>query len=332
MSKSFVFVGHQGIGSVLAENLVAAGFKAASDVDTADVIFTFCTSQESLENVYLEEEGIVSKAKPGSYLVDFSSTTPSFAREISAIAQVNDLHVVEAPLVVRDVTLPNAFGNPQNLLALVAGEEADANAVAEMLAAVVGMVEPCGGAGEAQLAKCAFTIQQVMQLQAFMEADALCRASGGLSAAVSTADRLVRSQLVSPQIQSLASALEESNFTSTCTVEVLLGEIETVLASADELNLIVPLSEAADYLLRLLATIGGVDMAASALSLVYRDEEESSKYGLDWGRAQEAYTSLGSVDDYDDEDDDEECDCGHHHHHHHDDEDEYGGFGGYSAN
>ena len=329
MPKSFVFVGHQGICQVLAQNLAAAGFPAASDVDSADVIFTYCTSQESLENVYLEEDGIISKAKPGAYLVDFSAATPSLARELSAVAQVNDLHVVEAPLVVRDVTLPNAFGNPQNLLALVAGEEADANAVAEMLAALVGTVEPCGGSGDAQLAKCSFTIQQIMALQAFMEADALCRVAGGLSASVAAADRVVRAQMVSPQIESLAHALEENSFTSTCTVEVLLGEIETVMACADEFNLIVPLSEAADYLLRLLATIGGVDMAASALSLVYRDEEESSKFGLDWNRAQEAYTSLGATDDYDDDDDDE-CDCGHHHHHH--EEEDFGGFGGYSAN
>lgn len=36
-------------------------------------------------------------AAPGTVLVDLSAATPNFAREINAVACVNDLVMVEAP-------------------------------------------------------------------------------------------------------------------------------------------------------------------------------------------------------------------------------------------
>jgi 3-hydroxyisobutyrate dehydrogenase len=205
-----------------------------------------------------------------------------------------------------------------------------------MLDAVAGAVEVCGLPGSGQLAKCALALNQVAQMVALVESDALCRvtADGATSAAVMK--HAVAVQAVNPRVQKIFEAIENKEFASSYAVEVMMGELESALAAADEIDLIMPQAEAAEYLLQLLSMIGGVAMAPATLSLVYGDEANCAKYGLDWTRAEEAYASFGGVedddDDYDDYDDEE--DEPHHHHHHHgfDDDDYSGSFGGYSSN
>ena len=321
--KTFVFAGDTAIGAVLADNLVKAGFMAAGDVAEADVVFTFCATQTDLEDVYFDSEGLVQIASKGTWLVDLSPSTPGFARELNAVAIVSELHAIEAPLAVRDVTIEHAYSDVSNLICFVASEDEDEAAeITPMLKAIAGTVEPTGTPGSAQLARATLTLNTASQLVSVMEADALCRASGSSSAG---AFRFAREQgFITEAAAHLYSAVVEKRFMGEYSVRICMAELSAALMAADDLDLILPGAEAGLHLLELLAVIGGTDMAVSTLSLVYGEESACAAQGLDWTRAEQAYGEM--------EADDDECDCGGEHHHHHYDDEYPGGFGGYSAN
>ncbi|MEG0071772.1 MAG: NAD(P)-binding domain-containing protein [Raoultibacter sp.] len=322
MGKSFVFVGDVAVGEALTGSLIEAGFLAAPDMASADVILTFCESQTATEDVYFETGGLIQKSKKDVYLVDLGSTSPSFSKELSAVALVNDRHAVDAPIFVHDIVVPNTFAQRDNLTIFAGGQRDDFDAVAPLLDALASTVVYRGGAGAGQTTKAVLSLQSTAQVLSLMEADALCRESGS-DAGDAFAAALTTGALT-PRVAALHKAVVERTFASGYTLHILMGELVAALSAADDIDLILPQAEAAMHLLDLLAVIGGAEMSPAALSLVYADEAECAKHGLDWTRAEATYGQEGGCDC-----DDDDCDCGHDHTR----DDEFpGGFSGYSAN
>lgn len=325
MTKAFAYSGDSGFLAAITPRMREAGYVRVSDCASADIAITFCTTQAELEELYFGSEGFVSMMALGSLLIDFSAATPNFARELSAVAMVSDLVMVEAPLVVDNMVAEDAFAR-ENISCFVAGEEGGIERARELLDLIFSRVVPTGGFGTAQLARAAYSVQVAAQVIAAIEADALYRAfrrsvtGSGLEDAQAGA--------ITPWAELMMNAVRLGRFEGDYTVEMMLSEMSAALMAADDAELILPQAEAASHLLELLAVIGGADKSPAALSLVYGEEGACAEAGLDWTRAEEVYG--GHSCDCDDDD----CDCGHHHHDH-DDFDEYGfdefGFG-YSAN
>lgn len=327
MSKAFAYSGDSAFLAAITPRLREAGYTRVSDAAAADFAITFCTTQAELEELYFGSEGFVSMMAPGSVLIDMSAATPNFARELSAVAMVSDLVMVEAPLVVDNMISEDAFAR-DNISCFVAGEEGGVDKARGLLDAVFSRVVVAGGFGSAQLARAAYSLQVAAQVIAAIEADALYRAFRRSVTGSGLGD--AQAGAITPWAELMMSAVREGRFEGDYTVEMMLSEMSAALMAADDAELILPQAEAASHLLELLAVIGGADKSPAALSLVYGDEASCAEAGLDWTRAEQAYG--GHSCDCDDDD----CDCGHHgHHHDHDDFDEYGfdeyGFG-YSAN
>lgn len=316
MLKSFVFVGDVKVGQPLAENLVAAGFFAASDVAAADVVFTYCESQGKTEDVYFETNGLIQSCREGALLVDLGPTSPSLAKEIQAVALVNDMRALDAPLVVEDLSSRDAFSRKDSLSMLVGGDAGDFKEVEPMLSQIAGEVTHMGPIGSGQIAKAVITIQQAAQVASLMEADALCRVAGVDAAPLISAS--CDHGVASKRVLDLHEAVRAKRFDGAYTLEMLMAEVIAALAAADDMDLILPQAEAAMHLLELLAVIGGSDMGIAALGLIYGEESECAKHGLDWSRAEEVY---GHSHDHG-----EGCDCGCDH----DREDDYG-YDGYDG-
>lgn len=317
MDKQYTYRGHTAVGAVIKQRLADLGYVCVDDVESASVVVTYCTSQTELEDAYFDEQGIVQRANPGTMLVDLSAATPSFARELNAVAVVSDLASIEAPLVVANVTCADAFAELSNLMCLVAGEEKDIEAARLILGNLAGSIQETGGPGSAQLARAAYTLQASAQIMSAIEADALHRSVQRSS--VSFGSVPSRAGATTPEAEQMLAAVNEGRFNGTYTVEMLMAELSAALMAADDVDLILPQAEACLHLLELLAVIGGADKAPSALALVYGEEAACAENGLDWTRAEQAYAE----DDYDeDEDDDDGQDQG-----------EYPpGFSAYSAN
>lgn len=306
MAKAFAYKGNATVGNMVSDRLVKAGWQRVEDAGSADAVFTYFTTQGALEDAYFGDEGIVSVAHKGALIIDLSCTTPTFARELAAMATVSDLVAVEAPLIVQDASVPDAFAARENLACLVGGEQDCVETAKPLLDILFAHVTDAGGPGSAQLARAAWALQDVAATIAAVEADALYHAVRTSSDMGEIAG--MRAGATTPAGDALLTAVTEGRFEGTYTVEMFMAELTAALTTADDADLILPQAEAAQHLLALLAIIGGSDKAPAALSLVYREEEACAEAGLDWSRAEEAYSE-------------------HDHDHGHDDDADYDDFG-----
>lgn len=322
MTPRFFFVGHETVGNHVARCLEELGWQSASDASQADVAFTYCTSSSALEDAYFDGEGLVKRSRSGTLLIDLSPTSPSFARELSAVATVNDLHPVEAPLSVIDPALADAFETTANLMCHVAGDPDDVDEAIDVLETIAGRVERTGASGTAQLAKAARTVQAAALLASVVEAEALVRATVSATTSLDGIDATVKPAM--PEAAPLLAAVVTDAFEGTYTIEMFMAEVVAAMSAADDVELILPQLESVMHLLEVIAVIGGADKAPAALSLMYREEADSAAHGLDWTRAEQLFADH----------DHDHC-CDHDHDHSYDDDEGfgiYGGFGGYSAN
>ena len=170
MDNTYLFHGNAAVGGALERLAANAGWQRVDSLADADVVVTYCTNQQALEDAYFDEGGFVQTARSGTLMIDLSPSTPGFARELSAVALVSELHPVEAPIAVLDPTWEDAFSRPDNLICFVAGEEDDVAAAKPFLQAIAGEVLEEGPLGSAQLARAARTVQQVGTLVATAQA------------------------------------------------------------------------------------------------------------------------------------------------------------------
>lgn len=299
--ETFAFFGNEAVGRYVAARLGEAGFEQVNACVDADVVLSYEVSESRLEDLYFDTDGLISSAEPNTFLVDLSPASVNFVREISAVCVVSDVAFVEAPLVVLDATGEDSFADPAGLMCFAAAEAGDVEAVMPVLNVLFGNVTDTGTPGSAQLSRAAYTLQRVSHLAAAVEADALLAAAQKSARArnLSVADarkarrkKKTASALLAAHDSSdaqLLEAIRQRRFAGSYSIEMLMAELSTALTTADDMDLILPQAEACMHLLELLAVIGGADMAPAALSLLYAEEEECARFGLDWTRAEGAF-------------------------------------------
>lgn len=236
MATSYAYVGAPTFIAAVEGRLAEAGFVRAADSASADIVLTYCTSASALEDLYFGDDGLVTSVAPGSVLVDLSATTPNFAREINAVATVNDLVMVEAPVTVRSLVAEDAFAC-DNLLGPVASEAEIPPAVRALLEALFGEVVEVGAPGRAQLMRNTHTLPLAAALVSAIEAtaldDAAARSVGALDA-----DQV---PLFSPvSADPVVRAVRQKRFTGDYTAEMLLAELSAALMAADDAEVILP--------------------------------------------------------------------------------------------
>lgn len=134
------------------EKLKAGGGKPGKDMQSlaadSEVVITMLPSGKEVRDVYLGDEGIIAKAKPGTLLIDSSTIDVESARDVAAAADAKGLAMLDAPV-------SGGVGGAQagTLTFMVGGPDA-AFAKAEPLLSVMGKnVVHAGGAGAGQAAK-----------------------------------------------------------------------------------------------------------------------------------------------------------------------------------
>lgn len=95
-----------------AENLLANGVVWANSpgevAAQADVIFTIVGFPKDVREVFFGATGILNSAKPGTVVVDMTTTEPSLAVEIYDAAKAKDILSLDAPVSGGDVGAKNA--------------------------------------------------------------------------------------------------------------------------------------------------------------------------------------------------------------------------------
>lgn len=330
---SIAFIGTGIMGAPMAGHLLDAGYPlavynrtpekcaelvqrgarlASSPADAAaeaDVIITMVGMPEDVEELYLAKGGLIDASKPGAYLIDMTTSSPSLARDIAEVAEVSGRHAFDAPVT------GGAQGAKAGTLTMFCGASAkDLEPVRAVLEVFGPEVFAFGGAGKGQLAKLANQTALAGCMVGLAEALSLAK-QGDLDLDL-TLEALQTGMADSTAMDQLGSKMIDGDYKPGFMVQHFVKDLCLVLEAAENAELTLPGVENANQLYGILNEIGGAAMGTQALELVYDDEAACAAAGLDW--------SLLKVDDEEDDDfvaadhgDDCDCGCGDHHHHHH---------------
>lgn len=132
--------------------LVAKGATEAStpkDLAAAsDVIFTIVGYPKDVREVILGESGVLAGARPGSIIVDMTTSEPKLAEEIDEAAKAKGVHAIDAPVSGGDV------GAKEARLSIMIGGEAEAVETVRPLFEIMGKtIVHQGGPGAGQHTK-----------------------------------------------------------------------------------------------------------------------------------------------------------------------------------
>jgi 3-hydroxyisobutyrate dehydrogenase len=115
-----------------AEELIhigAAWKDAVAEVAAqADVVITMLGYPNDVEEVYLSEDGILSHVKPGTYVIDMTTSTPYLARRIYAEAKERGIYALDSPVSGGDIGAREA-----GLAIMVGGDQHAFEAVSPIL-------------------------------------------------------------------------------------------------------------------------------------------------------------------------------------------------------
>ncbi|MDQ0270675.1 NAD(P)-dependent oxidoreductase [Cytobacillus purgationiresistens] len=112
-----------------AQDLLDAGAAWADSpkrvAETANIIITIVGYPSDVEEVYLGAEGLVANARPNTYLIDMTTSTPSLAVKIADAALGKGIHALDAPVSGGDI------GAKEAKLSIMVGGSSEAFAVVE---------------------------------------------------------------------------------------------------------------------------------------------------------------------------------------------------------
>jgi 3-hydroxyisobutyrate dehydrogenase len=135
-----------------AQSLLDAGASYADSpkavAERSDVVFAIVGFPKDVREVFLGPEGALAGAKPGTVLVDMTTSEPSLAREIEAAAKAKGVHSLDAPVSGGDVGAKNA-----TLSIMVGGDASALEAVRPLFECMGKTVVHQGPAGAGQHTK-----------------------------------------------------------------------------------------------------------------------------------------------------------------------------------
>lgn len=168
------FVGLGIMGKSMTRNLMKAGYELhiyartkakVEDVISEGAIFHNsvgeCTAEvdamisivgypTDVEEVYFGENGILNSAKPGTYVIDMTTSSPKLAKKIYDAAKEKGIHALDAPVTGGDTGAKNG-----TLSILVGGDKVDYEACHAIFEAMGTNINYEGGPGCGQHTKMA---------------------------------------------------------------------------------------------------------------------------------------------------------------------------------
>jgi 3-hydroxyisobutyrate dehydrogenase len=114
----------------------------------SDVVFAIVGYPKDVRQVFLGPDGALAGARPGTVLVDMTTSEPSLAKEIYDAAKAKGVHALDAPVSGGDVGAKNAA-----LSIMIGGDKSVVDAVAPLFEAMGKTIVHQGLAGSGQNTK-----------------------------------------------------------------------------------------------------------------------------------------------------------------------------------
>jgi 3-hydroxyisobutyrate dehydrogenase len=116
----------------------------------AKIVISIVGLPQDVEQIYLGDSGIVTRSKPGTILIDMTTSSPSLAVRIAAAAKARGLDALDAPVSGGDIGARDA-----KLSIMVGGSESAFEAVLPILQLMGTNIRRQGGPGAGQHTKLA---------------------------------------------------------------------------------------------------------------------------------------------------------------------------------
>lgn len=282
MTRKIAFLGTGLMGAPMAGRLLEAGFdvtvwnrnsiksaplaekgatlaQAVTEAaENADVVITMLTDGPAVRNV-LFDQGVAAALRKGSTVIDMSSISPDFAREHAESLQTIGVNHIDAPVS------GGVIGAQEGTLAIMAGgDEAIIAGLADVFKPM-GRLTRVGPSGAGQLAKLANQQIVAVTIGAIAEAMILVEKGGGSRAAFRDA---IRGGFCESRILELhGKRMIERNFEPGGTSRIQLKDLGSILKTADDLSLSLPLTETVHEAFAAFVEDGGGEKDHSALLL-----------------------------------------------------------------
>ena len=262
-----------------AEGLLSKGARwAESPAEAAagaDVVLTMVGYPADVEEVYMAGNGVMGAAKPGTYLVDLTTSSPELARDIANTAEVMGLHAFDCP-----VTGGQSGAIAGTLTLIVGATEADIAPVRPVLETFSARICCFDGAGKGQVAKLANQVAFGCCLVGVADSMALAEQCGLDPAQVR--DMILSGTGASGALESMAPKMLAGDYKPGFMVEHFVKDLGLALTEAEVQEMVLPGADTAYTLFDMLKEIGGGKLGTQALGLLYKDEAAAEAAGLDW--------------------------------------------------
>lgn len=252
-----------------AQDLVAQGAQRhtspASLAPLCNVIITMVGYPHDVEEVCLGEQGIVPHAKPGTLIIDMTTSSPTLAKRIEEEARKKGILSLDAPVSGGDIGAREA-----RLSIMVGGTKEAFDQAAPVLEAMGTQIVYQGPAGSGQFTKMCNQIAIACNMMGVSEA-LIYAQKAGLDP--STVLQSIQSGAAgSFSLSQLAPRMLKGDYAPGFYVKHFIKDMQIALDSAKEMNLELPGLALARSLYEKLAQMGEEDSGTQALFKVYQQQ------------------------------------------------------------
>jgi 3-hydroxyisobutyrate dehydrogenase-like beta-hydroxyacid dehydrogenase len=252
------------------QRLVALGARdTASPAEcarAADIVFSSIPDDTVLRAIALGPDGVLANARPGAVFVDTSTVSGEASMDVAREADRRGVPYLRAP-----VSGNAASAQRGEVTVLVSGPRSAWDAVRPVVETFSNAQVYLGDADEARIMKLVINALVVNFAQAMAEALALGR-KAGLDWKLML-DTIAQSTLTSPWLKAKAGLLKSRDFTPTMTTQLLLKDIDLMLAAARANAVPMPLTAATRQLMQ--AVVGAGYGAEDYMATVKHAEQMS---------------------------------------------------------
>ena len=206
-------------GAVVADSPRAAA-------ETANVVMSMVADDEASHRVWLDADGALAGVKPGTVLIEASTLSPPWIRQLALLASERGCGFLDAPVTGSKLQAANG-----ELLFLVGGEASTLEQALPVLKAMSRDVMHLGPVGSGAVMKLINNFLSGLQAAAFGEALALIEKSGLDREQALTV--LTNGAPGSPLVKIMASRMSARDYTVNFTLELMQKDLAYALAEGE---------------------------------------------------------------------------------------------------
>lgn len=229
-----------------------------------DVIITMVGYPKDVEETYLGERGILHHARPGTYVLDMTTSRPTLAKKIYEAAKEKGIYSLDAPVSGGDIGAKEA-----RLTIMVGGDRDVFEAMLPILQKMGKNIVLQGQAGAGQHTKMCNQIAIASNMMGVCEAMAYASKAGLDPSTV--LQSIEAGAAGSWSLSNLAPRMIAGNFEPGFYIKHFIKDMNIALEAAEEMKLLTPGLKLAKSLYEELAAKGEAESGTQALFKLYTE-------------------------------------------------------------